>query len=392
MEKEQTYSVGLDVIYMASCALREQIPERSRLSRMNFSKLYRMAKLHSMQAIVYLSLASANEKYADLNIDPDLLSRWKRDYQEIVKRLVMLDLERESLYAFLESEGAWHMGLKGIVLSHYYPALGMRQMTDNDVLVDPAFAKKIRAYFENRGYRVLSYGSHCHDVYVKGPLTFEIHRMLAEDADKMKVAHQYYKDVKRILIPEEGKMLMRFTSEDFYVYYIFHAYKHFAHAGCGLRTLMDMYVYTSREKGMNGEYIGSQLKILGTSEYERPSHRLAELLFGCNAEEIYSADLLTDEERELLLYYISSGTFGTAERVIDNKLSDMADGAEITLGTKIKYVLERLFPKYEFYKTSYPVASKFIVTIPFLWIMRVFRSFSKGRRISKELRQLNVKK
>ena len=392
MEKERIYRVGLDVIYMASCALRNQVPERFRLSEMDFARLYKMAKRHSMEAIVYLSLNSANEKYADLNIDPDLLSRWKRDYHETIKRLVQLDLERENLYAFLESEGSWYVGLKGIVLSHYYPTLGMRQMTDNDILIDPAFAKKIRGYFENRGYTVYSYGNHCHDVYVKGSLTFEIHRMLAEDVDKTKAAYKYYKDVKRILIPDEGAMSMSFSKEDFYVYYVFHAYKHFSHSGCGLRTLMDMFVYTSKEEGLNYNYICGQLKILGIDGYEKRWRKLAELLFCSDVEEVYSPNLLTGEESETLLCYISSGTFGTTERMIENTLLDLADGAEITAATRLKYILKRLFPKYEFYKTSYPVASKFIVTIPILWLLRVFRSLLKGRKISKELKQINTKK
>lgn len=391
MEKEQIYKIGLDVIYMSSCALLGKAPDRGRISEMDLLALYRMAKHHSMQAIVYLSLIKAMESYPDLEVDDGLMARWKSDYHAVVKKLVQLDIERESLYRFLDENGCWHIGLKGIVLSHYYPTLGMRQMTDNDILVDDAYSKKIRDYFVSRGYEIESYGNHCHDVYCKGPLTFEIHRMLAEEIEKTRSAYNYYKNVKNILISDGKSNLLRFSDDDFYVYYIFHAYKHFSQAGCGIRTLMDIFVYRS-SKDLDLNYIDSQLKILGTDSYENSSYRIAKKVFGSDPDNLYSPDLLTDFDREVLLYYISSGTFGTADHLIENKLADMSGGKKITFRTRIKYVLDRLFPKYEFYKTTYPRASKFIVTIPFLWLFRIFKSLKKGKKISRELQRVNTKK
>ena len=166
MNKDLVYRVGIDMIYLASCALDGRLPEKNRLLEMDFDLVHRMAKKHSMQAITYISLAKALEKYNDIEIDEQLLSGWKKEYHMLVNKLVQLDMERESLYAFLESEGAWYIGLKGIHLSRYYPTLGMRQMTDNDILVDADFCPRIRDYFTSRGYKVESYGNHCHDIYM----------------------------------------------------------------------------------------------------------------------------------------------------------------------------------------------------------------------------------
>ena len=393
MEKEALYRVGLDLIYMSSCALCGKAPDRKRLSQMDLAALYKMAKQHSMQAIVYISLVKATETYSDLEVDSDLLSKWRGDYHSIVRRLVQLDMERESLYSFLDECGAWYVGLKGIVLSNYYPTLGMRQMTDNDILIDPAFAPRVRDYFTSRGYRIESYGSHCHDIYIKGPLTFEIHRMLAEDSGKTRSAHQYYENVREILLPEGEGSSLCFSDDDFYVYYIFHAYKHFVYAGCGLRTLMDVYVYTSAMgDGLNREYIEKKLRKMGTDGYERGLFGLAATLYGADPDSIYSLDTLSEGERETLLYYISSGTFGTSRHMIENRLDEIAGDGGVTFGVKLRYILSRIFPKYEFYKTSYPRASKFIVTIPFLWLFRLFRSFGRHKRIRREVEQVKSKK
>ena len=390
MDKDTMYKVGLDVIYLASCALDGRLPERNRLFQMDFHNVYIMSKRHSMQAIVYLSLSKALGAYPDIEIDGELHEKWKNEYQRMVAKLVKLGLERESLYAFLEVKGIWYVGLKGIVLSELYPTLGMRQMTDNDILVDPSRHAEIRDYFLSRGYSIYSYGTHCHDVYLKGNLTFEIHRMLAEDMGKLKAASKYYSNVKDRLIPDDKKMSLRFGDDDFYIYYIFHSYKHFVFAGCGLRTLMDIYVYNSKmAEKLDYDYIGREMRKIEVFEYESFSRRIADLIFGAHGEGIYSPELLSEDERELLLYYISSGTFGTDQIWIENRLADLSGGKKVTFIAKMRYLLDRLFPKYEFYKTGYPVASKFIVTIPVLWFIRLLRVFTKRKRIAREIKKVS---
>ena len=159
-----------------------------------------------------------------------------------------------------------------------------------------------------------------------------------------------------------------------------------------MRTLMDIYLYNSKMgERLNYKYIEEQNSLLGTNEYEKASRRIADAIFSPGAEDIYSADLLDEGDREILLYYISSGTFGTREILIDNELKNISEGGEITGTTKLKYYLRRLFPDFDYYKTTYPRASKFILTIPFLWLIRVFRGITKHERLAGEVRRVKNK-
>jgi len=390
LEKKEISPICLDMIYLAACSFHGRLPERARIEEMDLHAVYKMAKRHSMQSIVYILVSKCVKEYGGEIIDTELLLRWKQDHHATLARLVSFDIEREQLLDFLDKNGIWYLCLKGILLQHYYPALGMRQMTDNDILVDRAGCRKIREYMTERGFEVYSYGTHCHDTYIKGGVAFEIHRTLAEDGGKTKDAFSYYENVKDKLLPGKRAAELQFCDEDFYIYYIFHAYKHYSIAGCGVRTLMDIYAFLSKKgDGLDKEYLNAELSALGLTEYERRSRELAFALFSADATE-QSADILAldDELTQMLNYYLHSGTFGTKNQQIENSVSEISRGGDVTVFTKLLYLIRRVFPGMDYYRNSYPRASKFLVTIPFLWLIRIFRGIGKGKSVAKEVEHL----
>ena len=369
------------MLYLISCAIHGRIPEKKHLDKMDFALIYKLAKFHSMQSIVYICLAKCRKSYGEDIVAESVFAKFAADYQATVRKLVMFDVEREALCQ-LAGQGGSYLCLKGVVLQHYYPTLGMRQMTDNDILVDGASLGKIREHFVSRGYTVLSYGKGCHDTYCKGPLTFEIHRKLFSSAAKTRLGSDYYKNVNNLLIRGEKEGELLFGDDDFYVYFLYHAYKHYATAGCGVRTLADIYVYCSKNKKLDREYIDRQLDLLAILDYERGSRELAFALFD---PETLPDTKLDGEKEEMLLYYLTSGTFGTHARMLQNNVSDVAEGGELTGRVKIKYLMNRLFPPFEYYKETYPKLSRLIFPIPFIWLARVFRGMKKTKTIADEV-------
>lgn len=393
MEREAVYKIGIDLTYLASCSLRGITPDRSRLEAMNLFDVHKMANLHLMQSISYLAVAKAHEKYPDLAMDEELLNTWKAEHHRAVRKLVTLDLEREKLYEFLRANKIWYMGLKGIQIQRYYPSLGMRQMADNDILINSQGAKNVRDYFIGEGYEVVSYGKSNHDIYRKGAAVFEIHRELVANRNNLKLGHKYYSNVKKRLLPLDGQHEFAFSNDDYYVFYIFHSYKHFSSGGCGIRTLMDIALLNSKQgEGVNRDYLVREMKKLGVDEYESMSRALAEKIFFCDPDELYSDDFMDRDMEELFLYYISSGTFGTFKNLIENQLKNLAQGKELSGWIKAKYLLKRVFPSMDFYKTCYPRASKWIVTIPFLWFARLVRGLFKARKFRSEIEYIKNKK
>lgn len=393
MEREQLNKIGTDMVYLASCALRGIIPDRSRIEAMSLHNLHKMAKRHHMSSIIYMAVASSLAENPDITVDSQLMESWKGEYHLQLQLLVRFDIEREALCNFLKENNVWYIVLKGVVLQNYYPTLGMREMCDNDILVDESYCELIKEYFVLRGYKVVSYGKGCHDIYFKSGLCFEIHRTFARDEERMREAYKYYKNVKSMLLPTQGSTELVFGDDDFYVYYVFHSHKHFKYAGCGVRTLMDFWVYLSKEENkLNFEYVDREISKLGAYEYEKASTTLAKSLFSVEPERLYDPDVLTDEERELFIYYVSSGTYGTQRNYVDNLIRNLSGKNKITRVGKFKYILGRLFPKMEYYKSYYPLAYKLIFPIPFVWFCRLIKGIFKIRTVGREIKYINKRK
>ena len=304
MMTEENKKVLDDLVYLAACAVNGQVPEKSRTDGMDLSLVYEAAQNHKLAAAAGMALESAgirNEAFVQA-------------VAKAMRKNALLDADRAELTRKLEEAGIWYMPLKGAILKDLYPRFGMREMADNDILVDAARAKDVGLIMQELGFEVEQAGKDHHDEYTKPPVSnFEIHRMLFSGTDNVTM-HEYYADVDKRLIPDkEGSFGRHFSTEDFYLYLVAHEYKHYSDGGTGLRSLLDIYVYMQKfGNRLNMEYIECEVKKLGISDFERQSRHLALNLFdGCE---------LSAEDKEMLEYIVFSGTFGTTEHSIENKI------------------------------------------------------------------------
>ena len=383
MQKESYLEHGLNMIYLAASLLEDKLPDESRLRKMDLARIYELACFHSMHTIIFLSLQKCVAAYGRDVVDPELYALWSAAYARQLKRLLGLEVERARLTAFLERQGIWYLCLKGVVLQNYYPQFGMRQMSDNDILIDPSAALEVRKYMESEGYCVESFDVGCHDIYQKDGLYFETHRTLVSNRQSPKLI-RYYENVKRRLVRAENGVEMRFTDEDFYVYFISHAHKHFMGNGYGVRFLMDTFVCTrALWEQLDRDYVAGELEKLSLADFERTVRRLSHRLFSDSDKFPPS---LNENEREILVCCLSAGTFGTYKTHVSNILRRASGDKPLGALIKLGYLWRRLFPPFRYYKDAYPVLHRFIVTIPVLWIVRLIRGLGSPRRIAAELR------
>lgn len=385
MDEREISRSASDLIGLVACALHNTAPDET-AAGMDFDAVYRLAQSHSLTAIACMGLENGN---AFAQCSPELVRKWKEAKEKAIRKNLILDSERQKILTELEKNGIWYMPLKGVVLKDLYPRLGMRQMADNDILFDASRKEEIRPLFEKLGFICSSIGKSYHDCYKKPPVTeFEMHRDLFFDG-RFPAWAEKYKTVKSRLIADPGKEYgFHFSDEDFYVYITAHAYKHFANGGTGLRTLVDFYVYNWKKgAALNWEYIHSELESMGLADYERSSRRLAEKLFCVpNSDAVRE---LNEEEKELLSYYLGSGTYGTMTNKLNKAVTKIQDdGKPIRKSVKVKYVFSRLFPGMEWYRAYHPYVYRHPWLIPFFTIYRiVIRPFGqKRKRLLKELR------
>ena len=371
------------MLYLMACALQDVSAQEEFLADVDLQQLYITARNHSVAAMVCMAL----EKTAIFaGADEAVKKHWREAKNKAIRKNMLLDAERAAIVKQLESAGIWHMPLKGSILKDWYPKPGMREMADNDILFDLSERKRVREIFRSRGYKIVSFGKGNHDEYEKPPIyNFEMHVSLFHEMYQ-ELAGQYG-NVKEKLLPVDGTVCQfAFTPEDFYVFVLAHAYKHYSGSGTGVRTLADFYVMNRHLGGiMNWDEVEQKLTRLGIAEYEQRSRVLAEKLFS-GARPLPELELNTDE-KEMLRFYCDATAYGTIDNQVQNRLQELQGNAEgITLRTKLKYCCARLFPGREFCKYYYPVVYHHLWMLPFFWVWRIAgKGISHRKKIKREL-------
>ena len=376
------------LLYLMACALQGVSAREEILADADLKQLLIMARKHSVASMVCMAL----EKTAVFaNADETAKKQWLEVKNKAVRKNMLLDAERKAILHELEIQGIWYMPLKGSILKDWYPKPGMREMADNDILFDPSGREQVREIFQNRGYKTVSFGKGNHDVYEKAPIyNFEMHVELYHKI--YDTFNEKYADVKQRLSPDaEVPYRLHFTPEDFYVFVIAHAYKHYSSSGTGIRTLADIYIMNQKLGGtLNWEYVDSELRGLGIFSYERESRELAQKLFGI--AELPTEANLSEAEQQMLAYYLGASTYGTIENRTLNQMQKLQpDGGAITAHTKRKYLLSRIFPGREWCEAYAPTVYKYPVLLPFFWVWRlVYRGITNRKKVTQEIKALKA--
>lgn len=384
--KEEYREACLDVAYLSGCAVNRKKPDPERIGRMSgrleSGLLFMAAERHMLTSAVAAALASAGIKDA----------AFAEAEAKAIRKNVLLDSARAEIFARFEAEGIAHMPLKGSVLQLDYPSYGMRQMSDNDILIDACRADDVRRIMESLGYSTEMYDTSAHDIFHKDPVyNFEMHRDLVSETAGPVITGYYAGVWSRLHLREGTACEYRFTDEDFYVYITAHAYKHFSHSGTGLRSLLDTYVFLKKHPGLDEGYIAAEAGKLGIADFERTARRLALDLFGedgpfatavagsAGTDGTSGAVIgLPPEENDMLEYVIDSGTYGTLAHGIEN---------DVAKHGKLGFFIRKAFLPYRSMCSLYPVLKKAPVLLPFCWVARWVRAlFTKPRKVAYQLR------
>lgn len=347
-----------DVIYLLKCALNEETPDEKQLQCGSKDAVFNVARRHMVTAAVAMALESCGIKS----------EKTSQMIASAIRKSMLFRSELSNVEKRLHDAGIWYMPLKGIILQHYYPKFGMREMADHDILIDPDRAGDVKDIMESLGFTTEHFGKGNHDVYHKQPiLNFEMHTGLFGEALENGF-YEYYQNVETRLIKVD-EFKRSFTDEDFYIYMIAHEYKHYSGGGTGLRSLADTYIFLNTHH-LDLDYVKSETEKLRIREYEAANRSLATHLFGDGE--------LTDEDKEMLNYILSSGVYGTVTHRIENTMKK-------NNGNKLKYMMNRFFVPvrksskgYKAYAEMYPLFYKYKVLLPILPFYRTFRAIKRG--------------
>jgi len=356
MEEKAFCRSAYHMIALVCCALKGKKPSAALIGKLDLSALFEVCERHNLTACTAYALESAGVH--DRN--------FTEAKNKAIRKNILLDTERKRILDRLEAEGIWYMPLKGAILKDWYPKLGMRQMSDNDILYDVSARSRIREIMTEMGFSCERYGVGHNDPYHKPPVfNFEMHHILFSAVSDKKI-FGYYENIKDKLCRDENKQYAyHFRQEDFYIYVTAHEHKHFIRGGTGVRTLADTYVILQKfGKKYDWDYIHAELRKLGIAEFESQNRALA--------EKVFSGLQLSKEEKALLRYYIMSGTYGTQTNQFRNNLKE-ADNS------KFRYYLHRLFPPLNFVKVYYPFFYRHKWLLPVMWVFRPVKGLFVNR-------------
>ena len=373
MDKELYLKNLKDYLHLISLYLNKKEEPSFKIDESNFPFFLKLSKHHSLTALFYKVV-----KDTKVDIKEEYLKVLEPYYFANVQKHVLFAKERKDLIDYLYSKGIVFMQLKGLVLKDYYDDPYTREFADNDIYFK-GNDEVVKKFFTDRGYEVEIFRKSNHDVYLKKPcLNFEMHRALfGETGDNDKFIEYFAKPKAGPLGHDCNEHVYR--PNDFYVYFTAHSYKHFHIAGCGLRTLVDYYIFLKKNQEnetLDFKYINKELNKIDLVDF---SNQISTLSI-----KVFDEKELTNEEMETLLFIASSGTYGTLENRVSKGVKEKG---------KTRYFFSRIFPPYRFYKSVYPWAYKVPILIPIAWLCRLFRIlFKNPKRATSELKMISKSK
>ena len=367
MEKEAYLTLLKKYIHILSLYLNKKEDPSLVVDDKELSFFLKVSKYHSLTALLYQALASVKAQ-----VNHESLKKLEEYYLANLRKAVLFNEERKALYAYLTANGIDFLPLKGIIIKDYYLDPYTREFADNDILFEDKGSSLVKEFFTKRGYQVELYKKSNHDVYLKKPFfNFEMHRALFFENEDNQKNVVYFKDYLSKAHLKEGHERV-LNNEDFYIYFTAHTYKHFHVSGCGIRTLVDYYLYLRKEQ-LDFKYINEELSKLDLVDF---SHKIISL-----SKKIFDDEQLNEEEAEMLLFIASSGTYGTLEHSVKKGVKEKG---------KFGYAMRRLFPPYSFYKSAYPWAYYSFILIPIAWLCRFFRIlFKNPKKATTELKMIS---
>lgn len=321
---------------------REPMPELGSST----DKLYKLSKRHDMSVMVGNFI---NKYYPESYTD-----KMKEETALRTALHIMQKTEYKRLAAELDDRKIKYIPLKGIRLCEMYPKNMPREMSDVDILVHPEDIETITEIMTENGYEH-SHAGH-HEIYKnQNSVCFEIHTRLIDEKRNNRL-ETYFGDVWDYALKTGNSSGYVLSPEDEYIYLLAHLYGHFSMGGCGVRYILDIWIYLQENFDMDFEMVNKTLKLYKMNRFADNISKLGMVWFGGKkqSEVIY----------ELGEYIMNSGTYGRTEQY---SLA-VSDESKTAMGSVLK---RKLFLSTDEMKQRYPWI-RYRPLVPIGYIYRVF--------------------
>ena len=252
--------------------------------------------------------------------------------------------------------------LKGSVLRQWYPEPWLRTSCDIDILVREQQLSQARGLLEAAGWKFAYTSPHDISLYSPEGVHLELHHTVMEDCNSEIAA------VIMAGVWEDARVLpgwqyrMGLSDGLFYYYHMAHMAKHFLAGGCGIRPFLDIWILNHVAQ----PDVPSRQGLLekgGMAGFARAAEKLSEIWF--------SGQPMDERSKAFEAFVLSGGTYGN--------LGNWVSVQQARKGSKLRYLLDRIFLPHIFLKYAYPVLQKHKWLTPVFWVVRWFRLLFGGK-------------
>ena len=270
-------------------------------------------------------------------------------------RYVRQSVDYYNVCAALEEGQIPFIPLKGSVLKDYYPEPWMRTSCDIDILVREEDLDRAVAVLEQKQFQVGERNFHDVSLFAPNGIHLELHFSICEKMDRLDAV---LKNALNYAALEQGS---RYAFQD--AFFLFHQFSHMAYhfqsGGCGIRSLMDIWVM---EHQMNLSYSCAE-KLLRKAGIYQFAVEMTKLANRCFSERNVSDPVLD--------YIWRGGVYGIKQNEVMVKKSQS--------GGFLVYLQKRILKPYSSMIIIYPVLNKFPLLLPFCWVHRWIKAIILGK-------------
>ncbi len=280
-----------------------------------------------------------------------------------ITRYHRLGVELNTLCDTLDSAGVDYIPLKGSVIREHYPDPKVRLSCDIDILVKKSDLDKCDEILTSQGLTRTAKNAHDVSYFTKSGIHLELHYELIESFTNKSVAEVLQRVWNYATPVADGSHRHALSPGMYYFYHLAHMAKHLINGGLGIRAFMDISVM--KHAGLiDLDEAAALLEAGGLTKFSDTALALCDAWFG-GASHTELSLRLEAKALDLSIY----GTKHSFARMRGAKS-----------GSKLKYLLSRIFYTYEMLCNSYPQLEGHRWKTPFYQIKRWSNLiFKRGR-------------
>ncbi len=294
----------------------------------------------------------------------DLLK--KSYFQYISKDLKQFEVIKDVKDIFNHQE-IKHVFLKGAHIKELYPKSYMRGMGDIDVLVHQSDYISARKALISSGYKLIE-KYYYHDTFQNEQgIKIELHPRIQHDFE-IKYKGMFLHPFNNLI--QDKNYTYKFEPEYELMYLLYHLAKHIYNGGIGLRSILDIYIYT-KTQDFNLDKLDKYLSDASLKKFFEFIMSIHLHYFNETLEMSHFnfKNFSDDEIFKICDHIVHRGIHGRSQH--NDLYQEIVNLHEMNkTKNKFKYLLKTIFRSYKLVSTEYRIIKYLPFLLPFYWMYR----------------------